>query len=125
MLDFVVTNHWWQKYESGEKNTEYRRKTPYWDKRVKNAITEHIGKEYARHYLDKLEQPLSEENNWLSCRFPLGFLLPANVRHGYTSETRRRQIFAIVIKNGKDTDLAIDDWVYCFCFEPERKRKQC
>ena len=38
MLNFVVTDYWWQKYESGEKNIEYRRKTPYWDKRVENAI---------------------------------------------------------------------------------------
>lgn len=119
MLNFVVTDYWWQKFESGEKNIEYRRKTQYWDKRVENAIIEEYGK-YASYHLDKLTEPVSKENNWLACRFSDMTPLPANVRHGYSSEKRERKIYAIIIKNGKDTDLATDDWVYCFCFEKEK-----
>lgn len=58
MLNFIVTNHWWQKYQNHEKNHEYRR--------------------------------------------------------AYTADHEMPEIYSICIKNGLDTDLKIDDWVYDF-----------
>lgn len=119
MLDFVVTNHWWQKYESGEKNTEYRRKTPYWDKRVENVLIQNFGLDFGTYLFYQLQMnPVISKMDL--CRFTGEFAIPATIRHGYTSEKRSRKIISIFVKNGKDIDLAIDDWVYCFCFEKEK-----
>ena len=35
-MNFVLTNHWFDKINNGDKTHEYRAKTNYWTKRVNN-----------------------------------------------------------------------------------------
>lgn len=39
MLTFNLKKEWFEKIKSGEKTHEYREMTPYWEKRIYNAIS--------------------------------------------------------------------------------------
>ena len=113
MLNFIVTNHWWQKYQNREKNHEYRRKTNYWDVRVRNALIEHFGEEKGLFYFKNLHTPKSK-NEISVVGFPKAFPLICLYRRAYTADHEMPEIYSICTKNGLDTDLKIDDWVYDF-----------
>ena len=52
MLNFILTNHWWNEYESGRKKHEYRIRNAYWDTRVSNAFIQKFG-EIGNAYADR------------------------------------------------------------------------
>ena len=113
MLNFVVTNHWYEEYTSGRKTHEYRKKTAYWDIRVKNALVEHFGKTEAEKYLRLLKIPATPEGI-STVGFPKDNAPTCQYRRAYTAEKTLQKIHSICIRNGKKTDLATDDLVYDF-----------
>lgn len=113
MLNFILTNHWWNEYESGRKKHEYRIRNTYWDTRVRNAFIQKFGEEKGFDFFRKLTTP-SSTKEISAIEFPKNLILPCRFRRAYTSKYGLASIPSICIKNGKDTDLKADDWVYDF-----------
>lgn len=46
VLDLVLTRKWFDMFESGEKNEEYRKDSPYWIKRLTNLNIDFLTVQY-------------------------------------------------------------------------------
>ena len=97
MLIFPLKKQWYEKIKSGEKTIEYREVKDYWTKRLSPLWNEYTND----HNLSK---------TWFEFT---GFVQPeCKLRLGYTHKYMTAKIIAIGIKNGLNTDLAIDKPVY-------------
>ena len=113
MLNFILTNHWWDEYESGRKTHEYRIRNTYWDTRVRNALIQKFDEERGLDFFRRLTTP-SSITEISVIRFPKDLTLPCLFGRAYTSKHGWASIPSICIRNGKNTDLKTDDWVYDF-----------
>lgn len=93
-LHLVLTGHWYDKIASGEKTSEYRACTPYWNKRLVTNM--HIScDEYAK---------------WRKCRWDFTIFCKYDhvcFHRGYTAETMLFPIRALYITT-KPNDLNLD-----------------
>lgn len=99
MLIFNLKKDWFEKIKSGEKTHEYREVKPYWTKRFKNEFMEEITKVAVYHPV---------------CNHIVRFV------KGYSNKSDDSVsgiITQVRVRNGKNTDLAIDKDVYDIEFE--------
>ena len=94
MLTFNLKKEWFEKIKNGEKTHEYRVMSPYWAKRIFNAIRK-----------DKCFN--------LKCKFACGYP-KANEKEKWLKANIVRITHYVW---GQDTDLKIDKFVYDIEFE--------
>ena len=99
MLIFPLKKEWYEKIKSGEKTIEYREVKPYWSGRIHREVY----KKYTNEEVDNR----AHENGIRDLS------LPCKLRLGYSNHYMSAIINKIdYIKDGRDTDLAIDKPVY-------------
>ena len=88
ILKLVLTDHWFEKIESGEKTHEYRQCTKHWASRIDKIFC---------------KLPCMTGEDWF-----------VEFQKAYRKDAQKMmfRISSIRIRNGKDTDLKIDDKVY-------------
>ena len=92
MLTFNLKKEWFEKIKSGEKTHEYRVLNDYWNARINNFYNE-----------QKYHQV---------CRFCSGYPSVDD-----TDRILYAHVLDISVRNGKDTDLKIDEDVFDIEFE--------
>lgn len=93
ILKLVLTDHWFEEIKSGRKTHEYRQAKPFWDKRI--------------HWIkDAFEL---QSYGYDDIFIPIVIFQKAYRKN---PETMEFQIKGVTYKNGKDTDLHIDGYVY-------------
>lgn len=112
MLTFNLKKEWFDKIKSGEKTHEYREVKPYWINRIANACKDEL---YKRAILD-----FGNNKN--------SFFMNADFENicfccGYPNKNDKEKILFAKIKklalrkNGKNTDLKINNCVFDIEFE--------
>jgi len=90
-LHLVLTGKWYDKIDSGEKTSEYRKCSHYWNKRL-GGIDTRLG-----HAYDLLGIPYKHKKVYQSVVF----------HRGYTSKTMEFAIVSIDVITGKPNDLGL------------------
>lgn len=98
MLIFPLKKQWYEKIKSGEKTIEYREVKSYWTKRIEKEISSGLS-------------PMKNigEGHIFCANYKKH---PCLLRLGYTKQYMTAFISEIIIVDGKNTDLHIDNPVY-------------
>lgn len=114
MLIFNLKKEWFEKIKSGEKTHEYRKMSPYWNKRFINLFK----KADAKVALNSLRRSIINKNSIeLYPDFEVCFVL------GYPNKNEKDKFLygyltcLTTCVKGKFTDLEIDEDVYDIEFE--------
>ncbi len=101
MLTFNLKKEWFEKIKSGKKTHEYREYKYYWFVRIKNYFK----------FLDEEIFDMRRGDIFLERQELIIF------RCGYKGEKLKAKVKSITIKDGLDTDLKINKYVFDIEFE--------
>lgn len=102
ILDLVLTYHWYDMIESGEKKEEYREIKPYWEKRLFDykRLSEYVEKHYMELRIKQVFFPHRAAIENVCKSFPRGYTHVCFHR-GYTSTTMTFTVIDIDMGGGK------------------------
>lgn len=115
MLIFPLKKEWYDKIKSGEKTVEYREVKSYWTKRFYSELAREFERRFNKKFCSYADFCFPvvkcDEDDKLICK----------IRLGYTNKYMIARIKKIMIVDGKDTDLHIDEPVYAIHFSNVRE----
>lgn len=113
-LKLVLSDHWFDEIKSGRKTHEYRECKWYWIKRI--IMNKEDQEDIYRWTIGDSEYkdlPNDCNKNYLGFGFMYGFCY-VEFQKAYRKNAEKMlfNVNNVFIRNGKDTDLKIDKWVF-------------